>query len=151
MARLLFAAAIAFVVNYGPAWADDLGDTSWDTVNDACNIDGIDFYSDGTADIYDFVNDDEDTGHWHMEGSTLTVEYDNWYGGIEGTVLDGKRIEATETWQDDETNEMHHDPCIFEIEQPDNSPSPPGNQGASASPRFLNSASGVGSRPRNPV
>jgi hypothetical protein len=116
MARILFAAAIALAVNCGPALADDLDDTSWDTVNSACSIDGIDFYGDGTADIYDLVNDDEDTAEWSVDGTKLTIDYDNWVGGIEGTVFDGERIEATETWQDADTDEMHHDPCILEIE-----------------------------------
>jgi hypothetical protein len=129
MQRLLFAAAIALAIGCGPvrAASTDIGETTWYAVNDACGIDAIDFYSDGTADIYDLVSDDSDTARWHLDGTTLTIEYDSWYGGIEGTVFDGQRIEGTETWQDADTLETHHDPCIFEIDQPDESPSPGGD------------------------
>ncbi len=127
MQRLLFAASLALVVTGGPARAQstDMANTTWYAVNDACYVDSIDFYDDGTADINDFADDDADTGQWTLAGDRLTIEYDNWYGGIEGTVLDGGRIEATETWQDADTNEIHHDPCIFEMDEPGGDSSPP--------------------------
>jgi hypothetical protein len=116
MQRILVA-AVALVGACGLARADvpELGGTSWFTTNDACDIDEIDFSSDGTATIYDIFSDDSDTGHWTLAGEKLTVDYDGWFGGIEGTVGE-KRIEAVETWRSDKTKEVHHDPCIFELE-----------------------------------
>jgi len=130
MQRLLLAASLAFAVAGGPARAQptDLNNTTWYAINDACYVDSIDFYDDGTADISDFVDDDYDTARWSLEGDRLTVEYDSWYGGIEGTVFNGERIEATETWQDDESGALHHDPCIFEIDRSDDGSSPPDNR-----------------------
>ena len=115
-ARLLGAviAVGASVVVASPAKAQsDLGGTSWDATNDACDIDGIDFRSDGTASVYDLMADDEDTAHWTLDGNTLHLKYDGWYGGIEGSIYDDNRLEATETWRSKETQEIHNDPCIF--------------------------------------
>lgn len=120
MKRMLLVAGVAFgwvIAASGPSLADppDLGGTSWTTSNDACGLDGLEFSSDGTVDVYDFAEDNDETGKWTLTGDRLSIEYDNWYGGIEGTVYE-KRIEATETWRSDETNEVHHDPCIFELD-----------------------------------
>jgi hypothetical protein len=91
----------------------DLGGTSWDSKNDACDIDGIDFRSDGTASVYELMNGDEDTAHWTLDGNALHLTYDSWYGGIEGSIDSGSRLETTETWRSKETQEVHNDPCIF--------------------------------------
>ncbi len=92
----------------------DLGGTSWDSKNDACDIDGIDFRSDGTASVYELMNGDEDTAHWTLDGNALHLTYDSWYGGIEGSIDSDGRLETTETWRSKETQEIHNDPCIFE-------------------------------------
>ena len=106
--------AIGASLAAGPARAQaDLGGTTWDATNDACGIDGIDFASDGTATIYDLMNDDEETAHWTMDGNALHLKYDSWYGGIEGTLTDDGRLEATDTWRSKDTQEVHNDPCSF--------------------------------------
>jgi len=114
MQRILIAATFA-VATCGLARAEvpDLAGTAWLATNDACSIDEIDFASDGTAAAYDMFADDEGTAHWTLDGGKLTVDYDDWYGGIEGTVR-SKRLEAVETWRSEKTKEVHHDPCIFE-------------------------------------
>jgi len=42
------------------------------------------------------------------------LKYDSWFGGIEGSIYDGNRLEATETWRSKETQTVYNDPCIFE-------------------------------------
>ena len=122
MKRILAAAAILAAAGMlcpaGNAGAQDisLGGTSWDTTNSSCNVDGIDFKADGTADVTDMSDDQGgDTAHWSLDGDALHLKYDNWYGGIEGTIYGGNRIEATETWQSSDPQEVHNDPCIFEL------------------------------------
>ena len=114
--RLLTAvvAISASVVVASPAKAQpDLGESSWDATNKSCDEDVIDFRSDDAADVYQFFGD-EDTAHWTLDGNTLHLRFDNWYGGIEGSIYDGNRLEATETWRSKDTQEIHNDPCIFE-------------------------------------
>ena len=117
MQRILIAATLALAA-CGAVRAEvpDLGGTAWLATNDTCLIDEIDFASDGTATAYDMFADDEGTGHWTLDGENLTVDYDDWYGGIEGTVS-AKRLEAVETWRSEKTKEVHHDPCIFELDE----------------------------------
>lgn len=122
MIRILACAALLAAAGVfgsaGIARAQDvaLGGTSWDTTNSSCSVDGIDFKSDGTADVWDMADDQGgDTAHWSLDGDALHLKYDNWYGGIEGTVFGGNRIEATETWQSSDPQEVHNDPCIFEL------------------------------------
>jgi hypothetical protein len=114
--RTLIAAALALALA-GVAHAEvpELGGTEWYASNDSCGIDEIDIDSDGTATVYDIFGEDEDTAHWTLKGDELSIEYDGWYGGIEG-IVSGKTFEAVETWRSDKTKEVHHDPCIFEMD-----------------------------------
>ena len=119
MERTLQAAVIAttvllFIAGTAAAQSTDLGGTSWIATNTACDVDGVDFRSDGTADVYSLISDDQDTAHWTVDGDALHLKYDSWYGGIEGSIFSGNRLEATETWRSKETQEIHNDPCIFE-------------------------------------
>jgi hypothetical protein len=90
----------------------DLGGTSWTASNDSCDL-GVDFRSDGTADILAMSNADSDTAHWTLDGDSLHLKYDTWYGGIEGTLYGDNRIEATQAWRSKETQVVHNDPCIL--------------------------------------
>jgi hypothetical protein len=95
----------------------DLRWTSWFTTDepatDDCGIDEIDFAPDGTAVVYYILDDKPDTATWSLDGASLTLIFDEWPGGIAGTVAAG-RIEAVDTWQSTKTNKVYHDVCIFE-------------------------------------
>ncbi len=109
----LIAVSVLVAISGTAAPQSDLGGTSWTASNEGCDL-GIDFRSDGTADIIGIFGGASDTGHWTLDGDALNLKYDNWYGGIEGTKYGDNRIEATETWQSKETKVVHNDPCIFE-------------------------------------
>jgi len=98
------------------AAADDLGGTEWDSTNHDCGIDEIDFDSDGSAHVYDYVSEDDDTGKWSVRGNRLHIDYDTWEGGIDGQFTDASHIEGTETWRDEKTHELNHDECNFELQ-----------------------------------
>lgn len=106
--------AMAVLSEAALARSTDVAGTSWTSTNDACDVDGIDFRSDGTADVYALVSEDQDTAHWTLDGNTPHLKYDSWFGGIEGSIYDGNRLEATETWRSKETQTVYNDPCIFE-------------------------------------
>jgi hypothetical protein len=110
----IVASALAFVP--AVASAIELGSTGWRVQNDECNIVAIQFMSDGTAIIYDGVTEDGESGLWALDGNKLTLDYDNWYGGLEGIVASDTRIEASETWRDENTQTVQTDPCVREIE-----------------------------------
>ncbi|HVZ13458.1 MAG TPA: hypothetical protein VG894_03270 [Bauldia sp.] len=114
----LIAAAIgAILVGWTAtrAAADDLGGTEWYSTNDDCGIDEIDFESDGTMHAYDFFSEDDDTGEWSIQGNRIHIEYDSWYGGIDGQFTDGSHIAGTETWKDEKTKAVERDECDFEL------------------------------------
>ena len=114
-AAILAAAGVLCLTGSAGAQEVALGGTTWDTTNSSCDVDGIDFKPDGTADVWDMTDDQGgDSAHWSVDGDALHLKYDNWYGGIEGTIYGGNRIEATETWRSSQSQEVHNDPCIFE-------------------------------------
>ncbi len=95
----------------------DLGGTEWDSTNNECGIDEIDFDSDGSAQVFDFVSEADDTGQWSVRGNRLHIDYDTWEGGIDGQFTDGTHIAGTETWRDEKTHELNHDECDFELNE----------------------------------
>jgi hypothetical protein len=98
------------------ATAADLGGTEWDSTNSTCGIDEIDFDSDGSAHVYDYVSDDDDTGTWTTNGDRVHIDYDTWYGGIDGSFTDDEHFEGSETWRDDKTHAVKRDECDFELQ-----------------------------------
>jgi hypothetical protein len=114
--RILIAAVMAIsataVISHTALAQSDLGGTAWRSTNKGCDID-IDFRSDGTATVYAFMGVDEDTASWTLDGTVLHLKYDTWYGGVEGTMSDSNRINATVTWQSKSTQVVHNDPCIL--------------------------------------
>jgi hypothetical protein len=122
-----FSAAIAVCVlalAFGTAFAlTDLANTTWSSSADTdCGIE-ITFNANGTATIFktQLMATHRDTAHWSMEGSELHVNYDNWQGGLEGSLWEGgsqaginvETIHATETYQDD-SGSTRARACIFE-------------------------------------
>lgn len=101
----------------------NLANTTWSSSSDTdCGIE-ISFNSGSTATVLktQLMATHRDTAHWTMEGSELHLTYDNWQGGIEGSLWEGgselgtnvEAIHATETYQDD-SGATRARSCIFE-------------------------------------
>ena len=123
-----FCAAIAvgvLALAFGTAFAfPELANTTWSSPSDTdCGID-ISFNPDGTATVSKTAGMalHRDTAHWTREGSALHLTYDNWQGGIDGTLSEGgsdagiavESIHATENYQDADSGAMRARSCIFQ-------------------------------------
>ena len=115
-AAIAIGAALMFSAGTRAFAASDLDGTTWYATNDDCSVDEVDFDADGSAYIYDYLGDDEDTGRWTLNGQSLHVEYDTWYGGIDGKFIDAGHMEGTDTWREDKTSTVHHNHCEFEMD-----------------------------------
>jgi len=104
----------------------DLANTTWSSPADSdCGID-ISFNRDGTATVSKTqeMTTHRDTAHWSLEGSEFHLTYDNWQGGIEGSLWEGgsqlginvETIHGTETYQDD-SGATRARACIFQQNQ----------------------------------
>jgi hypothetical protein len=118
MKQILSALAIVFgagAVIIGPTSASawDLGGTSWWAEDELCEVMSIDFSSGGTAVIQTNTMDEPFSGSWTLNGSSFSLTYIGFSGGIEGTIVSQERIEATATWVDI-NNETFHDTCSYE-------------------------------------
>jgi len=101
----------------------NLANTTWSSSADTdCGIE-ISFNSGGTATVMktQLMATHRDTAHWTMAGSELHLTYDNWQGGIEGSLWEGgselginvEAIHATETYEDD-SGATRARACIFQ-------------------------------------
>ena len=122
-----FSAAIAVSVlalAFGTALAlTNLANTTWSSSADTdCGIE-ISFNADGTATVFrtQLMATHRDTAHWTLEGSAFHLTYDNWQGGMEGSLWEGgsqaginvETIHATESYQDD-SGSTRARACIFQ-------------------------------------
>jgi hypothetical protein len=108
---LIAISAIAVISNPAAAHSG-LGGTSWTSDRIDCGIGDIDFHPDGTAVVYDGMWDSE-TAHWTLDGNAWHLRYDHWYGKLEGTITDANRLDAVETWRSNNSEVIHHSPCIY--------------------------------------
>jgi hypothetical protein len=104
--------AVAVILEPTSASAWDLGGTSW-WGEELCEVMSIDFASGGTAVIQTLTMEEPISGSWTLNGSSFSLTYIGFSGGIEGTIVSQERIEATATWVDI-NNETFRDTCIYE-------------------------------------
>jgi hypothetical protein len=113
---LIAALALLGAGNVVHAATPDLVGTHWYATDDGCVFDEVMFAGDGTADLYDALNDETDTVSWSLEGTSLTMAFiDENDGVIAGAVSPG-RIEVVHTWRALKTKKVHQDACVLEPE-----------------------------------
>ncbi len=90
------------------AQSDSLGGSHWKG-DESCG--SIYFSDDGTGVVVESFG--STTIQWSLKGDSVHVDFDNWYGGIDGVIREGKRLDAIETWKPDTSQQVMHDNCVF--------------------------------------